>query len=169
MEKEANNEWYLLRAKPRQEIVAVENLERQLFRVFLPLMSRNRHRRGKWIRIVEPMFPGYLFISLDFARQNSASIRSTRGVVDFVRFGAEPRPVPESIIHSLKTMPSAVPDETAPLFRRGDPVAIVAGSLSGMQAIFQAEKGADRVILLLDLLGRCVRITMNRSHVVPSM
>lgn len=163
-----NGNWYLLRTKPRQEAIAVKNLERQHFRVFLPLYRCNKHRKGRWMEIQEPMFPGYLFVHLDFARQNSTSIRSTRGVADFVRFGPEPRPVPQGIVDALMNTISEAAGDVAPLFNPGDPVAIISGGFAGLTAIFQAEKGSDRVILLLDLLGRCVQIALNRNDVVPA-
>jgi transcriptional antiterminator RfaH len=159
--------WFLLRTKPRQETLAVQNLERQKFRVFLPFYRRNRRRKGSWLESREPLFPGYLFVFLDFARQNTASIRSTRGVADFVRFGIEPRPVPDAVVNALLSTEATVCHKSAPLFKPGDQVAVVAGGFSGLQAIFQAEKGSDRVILLFELLGRAVQVALHRDDVVP--
>lgn len=113
------------------------------------------------------MFPGYLFVRLDLAQQNSAPIRSTRGVSDFVRFGAEPKPVPDVIVETLLCSAANAGESAEPLFKPGDPVTIVSGGFAGLKAVFQAEKGTDRVILLLDLLGRCVRIALQRDDVVP--
>lgn len=159
--------WYLLRTKPRQETIAAEHLERQHFQVCLPLYRCSRRKKGSWTEVREPMFPGYLFVHLDLERQNCAPIRSTRGVSDFVRFGAEPKPVPNAIVETLLRSDTGAADSVEPLFKPGDPVAIVSGGFAGLKAIFQAEKGSDRVILLLDLLGRCVSIALHRDEVVP--
>jgi transcriptional antiterminator RfaH len=159
--------WYLLRTKPRQEAVAKENLRRQNFRAFLPLYRCSRRKQGRWTEVAEPMFPGYLFIPLDLLLQNCDPIRSTRGVSGFVRFGLEPAPVPDAVVEELIAAEAVRNRQIPPLFKPGDAVAIVAGGFSGLKAIFQAEKGADRVILLLDLLGRSSRITLHRDAVVP--
>ena len=39
--------------------------------------------------VVEPVFPRYLFVRLDFGVTNLAPIRSTLGVSDLVRFGEQ--------------------------------------------------------------------------------
>ena len=94
--------WYAVQTKPRQEQVAVTHLERQHFEIFLPRIRAARHRRGRWQSTIEPLFPGYLFVQLEFGAQNTAPIRSTRGVIGLVRFGGEPQPVPRTIMQALR-------------------------------------------------------------------
>lgn len=159
--------WYLLHTKPRQEAIAAENLLRQKFRVFFPLYRRNRRKRGRWVTLEEPLFPGYLFIHVDLTRQNGAPIRSTKGVSGLVRFGLEPAPVPDAVVEALMQKVQDKTDEAPPLFKSGDAVNIVAGGFTGLQAIFQAEKGADRVLLLLDWLGRRMPVIVHRDAVAP--
>ena len=72
--------WYAVYTKPRQERIARENLERQSFEAYMPLMRVRRKRRDKWVEAIEPMFSRYLFIRLALGTTNVASIRSTRGV-----------------------------------------------------------------------------------------
>ncbi len=69
------DEWYLLRSKPRQELRAVENLERQGFIAYCPMLEKKRSRP-------EPLFPGYVFLQHeDFeVHPEFGKIRSTRGV-----------------------------------------------------------------------------------------
>ena len=81
--------WYLLYAKPRQEKIAVENLQRQNYAVYFPQVSMWRTRRGVRQKVVEPLFPRYLFIHLDSHTDNWAPIRSTLGVMSLVRFRSE--------------------------------------------------------------------------------
>ena len=70
--------WYLLYSKPRQEGVAVENLKRQGYETYLPLVRTRRRRQGQYVSLVEPMFPRYLFIHLSDQTDNWGPIRSTR-------------------------------------------------------------------------------------------
>jgi transcriptional antiterminator RfaH len=161
--------WYAVNTKARQEFAAREHLERQAYRTHLPLVSAPRRRCGRWQSGTEPLFPGYLFVELDMQSQNTAPIRSTRGVVGLVRFGNRLPPVPSGLIEALI---GSQPDDEQPLdlsrlFRAGDPVAIVGGPFQGLQAIVEAPSTRDRVRVLLDLLGRASRVTLSSDQVAP--
>jgi hypothetical protein len=81
--------WYVVYTKPRQEDIALINLERQGYQCYLPKMRIERIRRKKAVVLSEPMFPRYLFIRLDSSEQGKSwsPIRSTLGVARLVRFG----------------------------------------------------------------------------------
>ena len=80
--------WYVVATKLRQETVALQNLKRQSYEVFLPQITLRKRRRGKWQEVIEPLFPGYLFVALEAGVDDAAPIRSTLGCVGLVRFGA---------------------------------------------------------------------------------
>lgn len=161
--------WYAVHTKARQEQLALANLERQHFLGFLPLIRLPRHRRDAWVEVTEPLFPGYLFLRLDPRRDDTAPIRSTRGVIGMVRFGGTMRPVPQALIQGLREIQTdpegAIRREQ--LFQAGGRVAIVSGPLAGLEAIFLASTGQQRVRLLLCLLGRETTITIPRDHLAP--
>jgi len=161
--------WYVIHTKARQERLAAEHLARQDFEIYMPLVRLPKRKRGRWHQVVEALFPGYLFVHLDIARQNSASIRSTRGIIGLVRFGNEPKPVPEQLVEHLRALQTdpegAIRQEH--LFESGDQVEIVAGPLAGLRAVFLAPSGEERAHLLLELLGRTNRILVSRHQLVP--
>lgn len=64
--------WYLVHAKPRQEDVALANLERQGYACYLPQMRIERVRRRKAEVATEPMFPRYLFVRLVSSDQSKS-------------------------------------------------------------------------------------------------
>lgn len=162
--------WYVIHTKARQERVASEHLGRQDYEVHMPLIRLPKRRRGRWREVVEPLFPGYLFVHLDLKRRNTSSIRSTRGVIGLVRFGNEPQPVPGLLVERL--MAAQTDREGAisqkHLFEPGDRVEIVAGPLAGLQAVFLASSGEERAHLLLELLGRSNRVLVSRHQLVPA-
>ena len=90
--------WYLLCTKRRQEKLAQENLRRQGYETYLPLMRERRRRKGKIFNVIEPMFSSYLFIRLNKSTDNWSPIRSTLGVSQIVRFGACPAFVSDDLI-----------------------------------------------------------------------
>ena len=59
----SDSNWLLLQVKPRQEMRALENLERQQAQCYCPLIQVEKLSRGKRIQVEEPLFSGYLFIN----------------------------------------------------------------------------------------------------------
>lgn len=165
-----NKEWYLVYAKPRQEAVAQQNLERQGYQTYLPLVSHLRRRNGRRLNVVAPMFPRYLFIYLDDRSDNWAPIRSSRGVISLVRFGPSAAKVPDSLVAALRGREDERGVQVLPTeeYRPGSRVRITEGSFSGYQAVFLAKTGRDRVVLLLDILGQHTRATVNVDVIEPS-
>ncbi len=159
--------WYLILTKPRKEIIAEQNLQRQGWEVYLPLIQRPRRRRDRWIEVIEPLFTRYLFVRFHLGHDNISPIRSTLGVHSLVRFNTEgPTVVSDQIIESLKRTANPETGLHYPkdlLFKRGDIVIIDKGPLAGIQAIFLAETGQERVKILFEMLGRENRITIKRD------
>ena len=130
--------WYAAYTKPRQERVALENLERQSFETYLPLISSKRKRSGKWVETVEPMFSRYLFIRLEPGATSTASIRSTRGVTGLVKVGNRLAAVPESFVTVLLQTADAGTGVHAcepALFRPGDGVVLTNGPQANLQGL----------------------------------
>ncbi|MHB8348072.1 MAG: transcription/translation regulatory transformer protein RfaH [Acidiferrobacterales bacterium] len=161
--------WFLVYAKPRQEETAKQNLERQGYRVYLPRAVQGRRRAGRRVMVVEPLFPRYLFVQLNLQSDNWAPIRSTVGVAALVRFGSAPARVPDSLITLLRSNETAsgIHEWTQTLLREGQRVQVAEGAFAGYQGIFLARTGRERVIVLLDILGRPVRAQLTADQVDP--
>ena len=154
--------WYAVATKARDEAIAKANLERQDYRVFLPTISLKKRRRGRWVPVTEPLFPGYLFVSLVLGADDPAPIRSTVGCTGLVRFGQTHTPVPSSLIAALQGTSDGALDTPLP-FNQGDKVRVVAGPFAGLEAVFDMPRGEDRAQVLLELLGKVQRLTVNQD------
>jgi transcriptional antiterminator RfaH len=163
-----NSAWYLVYTKPIKERVALKNLEQQDYAAYLPLMKIKKRRRGKYVELIEPTFPRYLFINLDRENDNWGSIRSTIGVAGLVRFGQFPAKVPDHLIAYLQQQELAGPesDKDRPLFVAGDKVKVAAGPFAGHDAVFKAEKAGDRVLVLLDIANRFTQLDLDKGAIV---
>ncbi len=161
--------WCAAFTKPRQEDVASEHLTRQGFRTYLPKLKQPKRRRDRWVEAIEPLFPRYLFVELDFGAHDISPIRSTRGVVGLVRFGLSPATAPMGFVEALmaaEDKASACHLTRLDPFRKGDRVIIASGPLAGTNAIFDEPTGQGRVTLLLDLLGRTNCVQVDRNQIV---
>jgi transcriptional antiterminator RfaH len=145
--------WYVVQCKSREDARALEHLERQGYKCFLPVCAVEKLRHRRKVEVSEPLFPGYLFISLNRAHDNWHSIRSTRGVVQLVRFNEYPVPVPDQIVESIRNRAVTQPPRV-PLLQPGERVRITEGCFSDLEAIYVANDGGERVVLLMKILHR---------------
>jgi len=155
--------WYLVHCKPREDERARENLQRQGFECYRPARLVERCRNGQKCMVAESLFPNYLFIHLDRVNDNWYPIRSTRGVIQIVRFNGLPLPVANAIIEGIRSRLAAVSVE--PYLRPGERVRITQGAFSQLEAIFVANDGQDRVILLLNILQRSQELSFPLQNV----
>lgn len=166
----AKKNWYLVYSKPRQEELARTNLERQGYQTYLPMIRNPRRRLGRRVVRIEPMFPRYLFIRLDTVTDNWAPIRSTFGVNKLVRFGVEPIPVPDDLVEAIRCRDGKDGVQDRPLheFKKGQPVRIEEGPFMGYEGIFLAKTSQERVIVLLDIVGKAARATVDVAKLGPT-
>ena len=159
-----DNPWYVVHAKPRAEERALENLERQGFEVFLPMITLQKVRRAKLANITEPMFSRYLFLRATPGMHDLSVVRSTLGVSQLVRFGQVAAKVPHAWVEAMRAQPLL--KET--LFKSGDKVVLAEGTLKGLEAIYVQPDGELRAMVLIDLLSRPHQISYETALLVPS-
>ncbi len=164
--------WFLVLTKPSAESTAKTHLERQDYQVYYPRLLRPSLRRGHWADRVVSLFPRYLFVRVDTAYQSLAPVRSTFGIVDIVRFGAQPATVSDAIVEGLVERADALSGlhrvRCGSRLERGTRVNIIAGAFEGLDGIFEREAGGDRVVILLNLLGRRTPVGIPSRYVVSS-
>ena len=162
--------WYLIYTKPRAEKLAQENLQRQEFNTYLPLMKETHRHRGKYVSRIEPMFPRYLFIQLNCTTDNWAPIRSTLGVSSIVRFGTYPMQVPESLLETLQQCEdeNGIQSTTEKEFQTGDRIRIIEGAMAGLEGIYESKTSKERVTVLLNIAGQHTRVSMTRHDLQPA-
>jgi transcriptional antiterminator RfaH len=152
--------WYAVLTRPQAESTALANLLRQGYEAYLPRCRiRVSHARRRTI-VLRPLFPRYLFAGLDHAVKPWRPIRSTFGVAGLVQFGDQPALVPEKIIRSLREREEAGAfDRISPQqsLRIGDLVRVTEGAFEDTIGRLVELRDQDRVVVLLDLLGRAVR------------
>lgn len=151
-------QWYLIHTKPRQEKCALENLERQGYRCYLPTLRVERLRQGVLAIADEPLFPRYLFVQLGQGNsaQSWAPIRSTKGVSRLVTFGNEPAKVDDALVEMLQAGEAPASRVLQPLFRPGERVRLADAPFAGLEGIYQMPDGERRVIVLIELLSKLV-------------
>lgn len=159
--------WYLIHTRPRQELIALENLERQGYVCYLPRFRFEKIRRRQLVVVDEPLFARYMFVRLASAGGGLswAPIRSTRGVAKLVRFGEQPARADDALVAHLQKREQGKPVEK--LFRAGDKVTITQGPFAGLEAIYQSDDPQERSIILLEIMSRAARLCIETSSLNP--
>ena len=162
--------WYLIHSKPRLESSALENLERQGYECFLPLISAEKLRRKAMVVVSEPLFPRYLFIRLDASQQGKSwnPIRSTTGVSRLVSFGQVPAKIDEALVASIR---ESVSNTTVHQrhFVPGESLRINQGPFAGLEAIYQMPDGESRVMVLIEMLSKRVSLSIAPAGVSKTL
>jgi len=166
--KDKNNKrsWYLIFTRSKSELRAQENLDRQGFITYMPVVKNNRKRCGVDVKYTEAFFSRYLFINLDSKHDNWAPINSTIGVSKLVRFGSLPANVPEKLIESLRLNEdnAGFQQVMSQKLKPGDNVDIIDGLFTGHQGIYQQPKSSDRIVILLDIIGKNTQVILNMNE-----
>jgi transcriptional antiterminator RfaH len=152
--------WYVIHTKPRQEQRALSNLQQQGYQCYFPMIAIEKLSRERLHVIEEPLFPRYLFISLDASRygQNWSPIRSTWGVSGLVSFGGEPAKVNSGLIDLLRQQEHGLSEGPQRLFSAGESLVVAEGPFAGLQAVYQMASGENRAMVLIELMGKSAQM-----------
>lgn len=159
--------WYAVNTQPRAEDKACLHLRRQGFHTYVPRYLKRRRHARRVDTVAAPFFPRYLFVAMDVTAQRWRSINSTIGVSHIVCTGDKPAPVPDPIIVQLKQSEDerGFIELKRPRFSPGDKITVLGGAFADCVGIFEAETAERRVAILLDLLGRKVRVSLESDLV----
>ena len=154
--------WYVVRTKTGAEERAVWHLKNQGFEAYLPRYRKQIRHARKTQTVLRPLFPGYVFVSMDIGKQRWRAINGTMGVISLVQFGDEPRPIPAAMVDAIRMREDgAGAIDVAPAgLKKGDRVRVREGAFAEYTALLEEVSDQKRVVLLLDLMGRAVRLSV---------
>ena len=167
----SRSRWYVAQTQPNAENKAAAHLGRQGFVTYLPRYLKRRCHARRVEIVPAPLFPRYLFVEIDTAVQRWRSIYSTLGVSQLVGHGDIPTPVSDLVLAALRSREDAegfIKLDSRPSFRVGDKIQVLAGVFADCFGLYEGMKHCDRVAILLDLLGRKVRVTVDAENVTAA-
>jgi transcriptional antiterminator RfaH len=171
MTMSASPRWYVVQTHVHSENRAAAHLLRQGYDVYLPRYLKRRRHARRVDNVPAPLFPRYLFVGFDVAVSRWRSIQSTQGVSCLVRNGDEPAVLPESVVAELRRREDDngfIRLDLRPQYAPGDKVTVLDGVFADSFGLFEGIADRDRVAILLDLLGRKVRVVLDRESVAAA-
>lgn len=161
--------WVVINTHPHCEGRAAENLQRQTFETYCPMVRKRRSHARRVDDVLRPLFPSYLFVRLDDLGQRWRPMLSTYGVRTLVRCGDEPSLIDGRFIETLKAreVDGAVVRPAVP-YQVGQTVQMAGGPFDGILATILAIDEQDRLVVLLDFMQRAVRTRVESRSVSPA-
>jgi transcriptional antiterminator RfaH len=160
--------WYCARTQPKHEHIAAANLQHRLgLEVFHPRLRIERATRRGPVRVVEPLFPCYIFIRCQLLAQLDA-IRYVNGISSLVHFGPQIPSVPDDVVEELRIcfeseQTMVVEDH----FQPGTEVSVADGAFLGSRGVVvRVLPSRQRVQILLDFLGRTTLTEVDRKSLI---
>ena len=163
----AQGAWVAVNTQPHRERIALDNLTRQEFHAYCPLVRKRVSHARLTQDVLRPLFPSYLFVKLDPDVQRWRAILSTFGVRTLVRCGERLGFIPNGLIDGLKAreIEGAIVRPASP-YKIGQQVRVVGSALGGLVVTIIEMDERDRLVVLMEMLNRPVNVKLSSHQVV---
>ncbi len=160
------NQWYLIQFKPNSHRLAERNLHRQGFETFLPMQKITRRKASRFVSDLKPLFPGYMFVSVNPELAPWRSINSTIGVSKLMSFEGKPKPLPLQLISGLMlrcdVSGALLPPKS---LNEGDRVEMLTGPFANFIATVDTIDPEQRIWVLMDFMGQKTRMRVSVDQI----
>ena len=154
-------QWFTAQTHIRSEAKAAFHLKRQGFETYIPHYLKLRRHARKRDMVKSPLFPRYIFIAFDLDKQRWQSINSTIGINHIICQGDKPAILTNSVVNEIRNredeMGNVSINKLNP-FSPGQAIQVIKGALTDQMGIFDCNSGEERVKILLNLLGRSMKV-----------
>ena len=161
--------WYAVTTKSRQEKVVASMFGNILkSNNFLPLLNEERRWSDRKQVVAMPLFQGYVFVRITTSGEFQLRVLKVPGVVDFVRAGGGPLPIPDKEIQDVRAVLShGVGCSPHPFLKAGDRVRMVRGPLAGIEGTLIRSGSQSKLVISIDMIQRSVAASVAESDVEP--
>ena len=159
--------WYAVRTRSRHEKLVRDRLAAEGIEHLLPTVMRLSQWKDRKKEIEAPLFSGYCFAR--FCWPNRMAVQKVFGVVEIVRGGDGPEPIPDQEIDALRTlMSSTLKYDAHPYLHEGMVVEVTRGPLKGIRGILLRKEKRHRLIISVHLIRQATAVEINASDVVKA-
>ena len=160
-------DWIVVNTKPCCEEKAYINLIRQGYRVFAPKILKTVFKFNKFKKILNPLFPGYIFVGL-LPNQSWTKINYTYGVKKILKFNEKLCFLPTSFLEDLKKKC----DNKGVFFlknsfKKGQVVAYIKDNNFLFKVIFNEYIDAKRSYVLMNFLKNQIKTQVKNKFLEP--
>jgi transcription antitermination factor NusG len=155
--------WYVLFVRSNQEERVAQHLSARLIEHFLPIYESVRQWKDRKVKLVRPLFSGYMFVKLPLVDRSRALM--IPNVVSLVGTRTAPSVVLEEEIEWIRRGMAHGKAEPHPYLKIGEPVVITAGPMAGMEGILLRAKNYTRVLVRVNSISRAIAVEVDSNCV----
>jgi transcription antitermination factor NusG len=161
MARTRQEDWIVCACKPNWEVKAARNLYMQHIEYYLPRFYDPMLQRQRML------FPGYIFTR---PHGSFIPLTGTRGISCIIRFGEELATVKHREVQRIKDQENQNGMVVLPqvMLIEGEPVLITGGRYKDQIGLYQGMDNFARIKVLFEMLGRPVRVTVDRKLARPT-
>ncbi|HEY2115695.1 MAG TPA: UpxY family transcription antiterminator [Candidatus Angelobacter sp.] len=157
-------QWYVLFVRSNQEKRVVQHLASRSIEHFLPLWESVRHWQDRKVKLLKPLFPGYVFVRLSLVdRLNALRVPN---VLNLVGTKNAPAIVSDEEIGWIKTGLAYGQAEPYPYLqdlKAGQVVLIKAGAMNGLKGTLVGIQNSTRVLVRINSISRAFAVEVEGS------
>ena len=157
--------WYALFVRSNQEKRVAQHLKIRAVEHFLPVYESVRQWQDRKIKLLSPLFPGYVFIKLPFVERLKVLV--VPNVVNIVGTSNMPSVIPDEEIEYIRRGMEGGNVQPHPYIKVGSRVRIKAGAMAGMQGILVRVQNCIRVLVALDSISRAFTVAVDNDWLEP--
>lgn len=166
---ESSAGWLVVNTHPHKEAVAITNLNNQGYGTYCPVVRRRVRHARKTSDVLRPLFPGYVFVECFKDKAGWRAAASTYGVRALITAGDEPSRLDDRFIAALRAREEdgVIVAPISP-YEVGQKVRIASGPFDGTVATIVGLGEKERLVVLMDILSRPVRVSVDARQVAGS-
>jgi len=158
--------WYAAYTRPNHEKKVAEQLDLRNIEQLLPLYSSMRQWKDRRVRLMRPLFPGYVFVRISL--QKRLQVLEVPGIASLVGFGSRPVCMSEEDIRFLRCCMTHEDNvEPYPYPAVGSRVRVKGGPLTGLKGVVVRLKNRAGLVVSFDLIQRSATVEADQIDVEP--
>ncbi len=154
--------WWAAHTKSRNEKALAWQLVRKEVRYFLPMTWKVSRKKGRTLRSLMPVFPGYLFFCGQ--EEDRLEVLKTNRTAQLLVVHDQPQLIRElaPIEKALRSGRSVVPHE---YLKVGQRCRVIAGPLMGAEGLIVQTPQKAKLVLQVQMLGQAVSMEIDMDMV----
>lgn len=154
--------WYALQIRQTRRALCEVMLAAKGVEYFSPCTLIQRQWSDRKKVLSEPLFPGYLFCSIDLSFR--LPLLQVPGVIGLVSSGRKVIEIDATELDQIRrAVSSGNPVEPLPTYTVGEAVHILSGPLRGLKGVLQQVRSRSRLILSVSMLHRSIAVEISSS------
>ena len=155
-----SKKWYVLQVSTGKETEVRNLLERQGYKVLVPLTQKLIRRKGSWHKSLDIVFTGYVFIKLNYSWIDYYNICKCRSVIKILGGGYAPVPLSDNEIMNVRRLDRLRYISNVKFDSNGNMIPL-SGILSEFKdCLIGVKRRQKRAVIELEIAGTKARITV---------